>query len=99
VRYDPATKAGVSNLLEILGAATDQAPADLAKGYTQYGPLKSDAADAVVELLTPIQTRYRELLDDKGELTSLLRTGAAKAGEVAGATLRRVYDAIGFLPA
>jgi tryptophanyl-tRNA synthetase len=99
VRYDPATKPGVGNLLEILGAATDQAPADLAKGYTQYGPLKADAADAVVELLAPIQTRYRELLSDRGELTSLLRTGAAKAREVAAVTLRRAYDAVGFLPA
>jgi tryptophanyl-tRNA synthetase len=99
VRYDPADKPGVSNLLEILGAATDQAPADLAKGYTQYGPLKADAADAVVELLTPVQARYRELLADKGQLTSLLRTGAAKARDVASATLQRVYDAIGFLPA
>ena len=43
VRYDPVAKPGVSNLLEILGAATDQAPAELAKGYTQYGLLKSDA--------------------------------------------------------
>jgi tryptophanyl-tRNA synthetase len=99
VRYDPATKPGVSNLLDILAAATDQAPADLAKGYTQYGSLKSDAADAVVDLLAPIQQRYRELLDDRGELTTLLRTGAAKARAVASATLQRAYDAVGFLPA
>jgi tryptophanyl-tRNA synthetase len=99
VRYDPVEKPGVSNLLDILGAATDQAPADLAKGYTQYGALKSDAADAVVELLVPIQVRYRELLADRGELSGLLRTGAAKARAVAGATLQRAYDAVGFLPA
>ena len=55
VRYDPEAKPGVSNLLEILGAATGQSPAELAKGYTQYGPLKSDAGEAVIELLTPIQ--------------------------------------------
>jgi tryptophanyl-tRNA synthetase len=99
VRYDPRAKPGVSNLLEILAAATDQAPADLAKGYTQYGLLKSDAADAVVELLTPIQDRYRQLLADPGELSALLRKGAAKARTIAGATLERAYDAIGFLPA
>jgi tryptophanyl-tRNA synthetase len=99
VRYDPVEKPGVSNLLDILGAATDQAPADLAKGYTQYGPLKADAADAVVELLSPIQDRYRELLADRGELTTLLRDGAAKARSVASATLQRAYDAVGFLPA
>ena len=97
VRYDPATKPGVSNLLEILGAATGQKPDALAKGYTQYGPLKSDAADAVIELLTPIQERYRELAGDPGELAALLRKGADKARAVASVTLRRAYDAVGFL--
>jgi tryptophanyl-tRNA synthetase len=99
VQFDPVGKPGVSNLLEILGAATDQDPRELAKGYTQYGLLKSDAADAVVELLVPIQERYRELLADPGELASLLRKGADKARTVASATLKRAYDAIGFLPA
>ena len=99
VRYDSAAKPGVSNLLEIIGAATGQLPADVARGYTQYGPLKSDAADAVIELLTPIQARYRELIDDPGELTSLLRIGSAKARAVASATLHRTYEAIGLVPA
>jgi tryptophanyl-tRNA synthetase len=99
VHYDPVGKPGVSNLLEILGAATDQDPKELAKGYTQYGLLKSDAADAVVELLAPIQDRYRELIADPGELASLLRKGAEKARAVASVTLQRTYDAIGFLPA
>jgi tryptophanyl-tRNA synthetase len=98
VRYDPVEKPGVSNLLEILGAATGQAPAELAKGYTQYGPLKTDAGDAVIELLAPIQRRYRELLDDPGELAALLRKGADKAREIASATLDRAYRAIGLLP-
>jgi tryptophanyl-tRNA synthetase len=99
VRYDPAEKPGVSNLLEILGAATGQRPAEVATGYTQYGPLKADAGEAVIELLTPIQARYRELIADRGELTSLLRAGAAKARDVASATLQRAYDHIGLLPA
>jgi tryptophanyl-tRNA synthetase len=99
VRYDPPSKPGVSNLLEILGAATDQAPADLAKGYTQYGPLKADAADAVVDLLAPVQARYCELIADPGELSAMLRKGSTKARAVASVTLRRTYDAIGFVPA
>ncbi|MBA3288443.1 MAG: tryptophan--tRNA ligase [Acidimicrobiia bacterium] len=97
VRYDPETKPGVSNLLEILGAATGHPPADLVAGYTQYGPLKADAGEAVIELLTPIQARYRDLLADRGELTAMLRRGAERAGEVAAATLERAYTAIGFL--
>ncbi|HEY4610451.1 MAG TPA: tryptophan--tRNA ligase [Ilumatobacteraceae bacterium] len=98
VVYDRATKPGVSNLLEILSASTGTAPQDLAGKYTQYGPLKADAGDAVVELLRPIQARYNELMTDRGQLAALLRKGSEKAGAVAAATVERAYTAIGFLP-
>jgi tryptophanyl-tRNA synthetase len=98
VRYDRAAKPGVSNLLEILAAATGMSPEDLAGKYTQYGPLKADTGEAVVEMLRPIQARYRELITERAELAALLHKGAGKAGEVAAATLDRAYHAIGFLP-
>ena len=98
VRFDRATKPGVSNLLEILAVATDSTPQEVATKYTQYGPLKTDAGDAIVELLRPIQVRYTELMTDRGELASLLRKGSDKAGQVAAATLERAYTAIGFIP-
>jgi tryptophanyl-tRNA synthetase len=99
VRYDRDAKPGVSNLLDILAAATDSTPQATADKYQQYGPLKADAGEAVVELLRPIQGRYQELLADRGELASLLHQGATKARTVASATLKRCYDAIGFVPA
>ncbi len=99
VRFDRATKPGISNLLEILAACTGETPDALAPRYTQYGPLKSDTGEAVVELLRPIQARYRELMGDRGELQSLLRTGAGKARIVAAATLARAQAAVGMLPA
>jgi tryptophanyl-tRNA synthetase len=98
VRFDRAAKPGVSNLLEILAVATGSTPQQLATKYTQYGPLKTDAGEAVIELLRPIQARYDELMTDRGELASLLRKGSDKAGHVAAATLERAYNAIGFLP-
>lgn len=97
VRFDRALKPGVSNLLEILSACTGESPEVLADRYTQYGPLKTDAGDAVVAMIEPIQRRYRELVNDRAELTSLLRTGADKAGAVANATLERTYANIGML--
>ena len=90
---------GSSNLLEILGSATGHPPLIVADGYTQYGPLKADAGDAVIELLTPIQDRYRQLLADRGQLAAIMRHGAAKAREVASATLDRAYTNIGLLSA
>jgi tryptophanyl-tRNA synthetase len=99
VRYDRAAKPGVSNLLEILATATGRSPEAVAAEYSQYGPLKEDAGAAVIELLRPVQARYRELLDDRAQLEGLLRVGAAKAQAVASVTLQRAYDAIGFVRA
>ncbi|MDJ0771255.1 MAG: tryptophan--tRNA ligase [Ilumatobacter sp.] len=99
VRYDVEAKPGVSGLLDILAAATGQSPQEAAEGYTQYGSLKVDTGEAVVAMLEPIQTRYRELIDDKAELARLLAVGAERARTVASVTLQRAYDAIGLLPA
>src|SRR3954470_9578334 len=98
VRYDPAEKPGVANLLELLGAATGSDPAVLAGNYTQYGPLKADTADAVVALLEPIQARYAELMADPTGTAAVLAKGAAKAQSAAADTLARAQRNIGLLP-
>jgi tryptophanyl-tRNA synthetase len=99
VRFDRATKPGVSNLLEIMSACTGEAPEAIAQRYTQYGQLKTDTGEAVVEMLRPIQARYSELMTDRAELAALLHRGAEKAQAVSSVTLRRAYDHIGLLPA
>ncbi|CAN5781732.1 tryptophan--tRNA ligase [soil metagenome] len=98
VRFDVAAKPGVSNLLSILGAATGRSPEEAAVGYEQYGPLKADTAAAVIERLAPIQARFADLAADPGETTRLLAVGAAKASELAAATLARAKANIGLLP-
>ena len=98
VRYSVTEKPGVSNLLDILAAAGGGTPAQLAEEYSQYGPLKADAASAVIAMLEPIQHRYHELMNDPGELQRLLNIGAKRAQEQAAATLSRAYEAIGLLP-
>jgi tryptophanyl-tRNA synthetase len=98
VAFDPEKKPGVSNLLSILGAATRRRPADVAQGYTQYGPLKADTAEAVVELLRPVRERYVELAADPEAVRATLTGGAEKAEAVASVTLARARNAIGLLP-
>lgn len=98
VRYDVAAKPGVSNLLSILSAATGTPPTELADSYEQYGRLKVDTADAVVEMLRPIQDRYNELVEDPAYIDSVLRDGAERAQKVAAATLERAKSAIGLVP-
>ena len=98
VRFDPEAKPGVSNLLAVLSACTGKGPEELAEGYTQYGPLKSDTADAVVETLRPIQARYAELAADPAGTAAILAAGAAKARSIAGPTLTRAARTLGLLP-
>lgn len=98
VAYDRANKPGVSNLLDILSAATGTPAEQLAETYSQYGPLKKDTGDAVIALIDPIRTRYHELMNDKGELTRLLKIGNQRAREVAAQTLDRAHRAIGLMP-
>ena len=100
IRFDPETKPGVSNLLSIQAAVTGRAVDDLVAGYAGrgYGDLKSETAEAVADYVTPIRRRVDELLSDPAELQGVLADGARRAREVAGATLGRVYDRLGFLP-
>ena len=97
VRFDPVAKPGVSNLLSLLAVATDADPVALAARYTQYGPLKSDTADAVVELLRPVQARYAELLAEPGHVESVLAEGGERARELAAPALARAQRSMGFL--
>jgi len=97
VRYDVAAKPGVSNLLDLLSAATGETPEALAGRYAQYGPLKADVAEALNELLRPFRKRFVELQGDPAAVQAALALGRDKAAAVADATLERVRDAIGLL--
>jgi tryptophanyl-tRNA synthetase len=99
VVYDRETRPGVANLLEILAACTGGDPEELSGGYASYGALKTDAADAVVEVLRPLQERHRELCADHAYVEDVLRRGAERARAMARPTVDAAYRAIGLLPA
>jgi tryptophanyl-tRNA synthetase len=100
VRYDREAKPGVSNLLEILAAATGRDIDELAAEHDGqgYGAFKTAVAEAVVELLRPIRTRHAELASDPGEVARILDDGAHRARTIAADTLQRAKDAMGLLP-
>jgi tryptophanyl-tRNA synthetase len=99
VVYDPAEKAGISNLIEILSVATGDSIDEIESRYdgAGYGQFKEDVGEAVVELLAPLQERYRELRSDDAELQRLLRIGADKAREASAPTLSAMYERMGFV--
>src|SRR5699024_5515240 len=99
IAYDPEAKPGVSNLLTIYSSLTSRSIDEIVAEYQgkMYGHLKVDLAEVAVGTLNPVRERVLELLEDRAELQAILDRGAEKAGEIADATLRQVYDKIDVL--
>ncbi len=98
IRYDPANKPGVSNLIELYttfaNRTVKEAEADFAG--KNYGALKAAVAEAVIAELAPVQTEFRRVLAEETYLREVMERGAQKAREAAAATVKRAYHAMGF---
>jgi tryptophanyl-tRNA synthetase len=99
VRYDPAAKPGVANLMSIYSAVTGRSYEEIEREFDGcgYGKFKPAVGDAVVECLRPIREEATRILADKAYLESVYKNGAEKASYVANKTLRKVYKKIGFV--
>lgn len=97
IRYDPENKPGVSNLLSIYAAMAGVTPEQAAEELfgQGYGVLKEKVAEAVIEVLSPIQDEYRRLIADKAYIHDVLQKNAERAQALARRTLRKVYKKVG----
>jgi len=100
IYFNPQEKPGVSNLLTLLSLSTGKSIDELVPAYEDkmYGHLKGDVAEAVVGLLEPIQQRYADIRSNRDYLNDVMRNGAEKASARAEETLKKVYEAVGFIP-
>jgi tryptophanyl-tRNA synthetase len=99
IRHDPATKAGISNLIEIMSVATGESLPTIEARYDSvgYGQFKDDVGEAVVTLFEPVKERYRALRADEPGLRALLADGAERAHELSRPTLEAMYERMGFV--
>jgi tryptophanyl-tRNA synthetase len=88
---------GVTNLLEIYRTIREKDWAAVESEFSgkPYSVLKSAVADAVIEVLTPIQRRYDEIRSDDAALKQELQRNAERLTRIANATLHRVQVAVG----
>jgi tryptophanyl-tRNA synthetase len=95
VRYEPATRPGPANLLDIMAVCLDDDPTRLAGTFPSYAALKRATADTVIETLRPIQSAYGELSRDPGTVPEILKAGAERARTRAAITVQRARIALG----
>jgi len=91
-------KPGVTALIDIMSVATGEEPEAIETRYDSggYGQFKADVADAVVEMLRPLQERAAELRADPAQLSAILADGADRARAVASVTLAEMKQRMGF---
>ncbi|MUT67572.1 tryptophan--tRNA ligase [Paenibacillus sp. NEAU-GSW1] len=99
VKFDPASKPEISNLISIYSHCANMSVQEVEARYEGqgYGPFKKDLAEHVVSVIEPLQANYNEIRKS-GEIHAILKQGAERAAAVADRTLAEVKERMGFLP-
>jgi tryptophanyl-tRNA synthetase len=98
--FDDPERPECNNLLGLYAILSGKSKQEVAAecqdmGWGQFKPLFAQTAIAA---LKPIQDKYKEIVDNKDYLETVLKEGRQKAEVVANQTLSRVKDALGYLP-
>lgn len=101
VRYDPESKGGISNLMEIYSSLTHKKMEEIEGEFKGigYGDFKTAVGDEIIKELKPLQERFKDFSSDKAYIEGLMKEGAQRAQYAANKTLRKVKKKIGFYQA
>ena len=87
------------NLVAIYAALADLTPQQVMAevGGMDFATFKPRLADLAVAQLAPIADEMGRLMQDPGEIDRILRSGAARARELAAPILQRTYEIVGLV--
>ncbi len=99
VAYDPETRPGAANLLAILAASTNEDVREVANRYTNkgHGQLKTDVAEAVIELMKEPRREFEKLQGETSYLAEIAQVGATKARERSEEVMQEVRKRVGLI--
>ncbi|MDA0207106.1 MAG: tryptophan--tRNA ligase [Acidobacteria bacterium] len=88
---------GVRNLLGIFQAFSEQSNAEMRAEFDgmRYGDLKKRVTEMVVESLSPIQAKYRELMNNRDHLRHILQRSAERITPIAEQTVQLAKERTG----
>ncbi|WP_342259999.1 tryptophan--tRNA ligase [Candidatus Tisiphia endosymbiont of Metellina segmentata] len=99
ISYDPQNRPEISNLINIYCSLSGSNVDTIVNQYqnTGFAKFKDDLADIIITTLTPINTKYTELMKNQDYLVSTLHEGADKARITAAKTLTEIKKLFGFV--
>jgi len=86
------------NLINILSACLNQSVDKTLQNYSgkEYSLLKKDLAENLIQIIKPMRTEIKNLLNNKDELDAILKDGTQKATNIANPIIEDVYKIVGF---
>ncbi|MBP3461351.1 MAG: tryptophan--tRNA ligase [Bacilli bacterium] len=96
IYYDVENKPGISNLLTIYSSLKEVSIEETVKHFenSNYGNLKKEVSDIVVEKLMEIQKKYNEIINSS-DLDKILDEGKNKVNEIARIKYEEVRKKVG----
>lgn len=96
VKYDPDNQPGISNLLTIYSVLTNMDIRETENRFkdSNYGALKKEVADVVVNELSKIQSKYDEIMNSN-LVDEVLENGKIKTNEIASKKYEEVRNKVG----
>ncbi|MBI2033582.1 MAG: tryptophan--tRNA ligase [Candidatus Liptonbacteria bacterium] len=97
IKLDPAKKAGISNLLRIYSSLSGERIPMLEKKYTgkNYSEFKRDLAELVADYFSVFRKKKKQLQTTHYQLQTILKSGSAKASQIAEKKTHEVKKKIG----
>ena len=96
--YEPESRPGVANLVDIHCGVTDTSPDQVCEAYAlqNTGQYKLALADLLIEKLRPIREKYERLKQEEGYVDDVLSAGNEKARTIAVENYNSVKKLVGF---
>jgi len=97
IRYDPAKKPGISNLLTVYSLFSEKTVKEIEKEFQQknYSEFKQSLTEVLIKSLEPLRKKRKDLLSKEASLLQILDQGAGKARIIAEATMEKVRKRAG----
>jgi tryptophanyl-tRNA synthetase len=99
ISYDRQNRPEISNLIDIYCSLSSINVDTIVEQYqnTGFAKFKDDLADIIITTLTPINTKYAELMKNQDYLITTLHEGADKARITAAKTFTEIKKLFGFV--
>src|SRR3989338_593965 len=99
IRFNPAKKPGISNLITIYSLFAEESVHDVEKKFADkgYAAFKKATAELLIEKLEPFRQKKQELFKRELYIQEILKQGAKRARSIAETTMQDVRSKIGLL--